>query len=178
MEKINIVMIVLNGEYLEQATQNLNFDKVNLTAIITDSDEKTFKVVGEEIPINSFSNASKLVKDYKEFIWLIVGYEKCLSEVLKMKKFLMTLGLPEDNIVNFELSEQINSAWLANLRYVEENGADYTRLWNNYDSFIQALLKIWSTGDTENAEDALFDDSRYEDVSDLLALYRDALAGK
>ena len=58
---------------------------------------------------------------------------------------------------------------------VEENGADYTRLWNNYDSFIQALLKIWSTGDTENAADALFDDSRYEDVSDLLALYRDAL---
>ena len=132
MEKINIVMIVLNGEYLERATQNLNFDKVNLTAIITDSDEKTFKVGDEEIPINSFSNASKLVKDYKEFIWLIVGYEKCLSEVLKMKKFLMTLGLPERNIVNFELSEQINSAWLANLRYIEENGADFFATGNEY----------------------------------------------
>ena len=132
MEKINVVMIVLNGEYLERATQNLNFDKVNLTAIIMDGDEKIFKAGGEEIPINSFSNVPKLVKDYKEFIWLIVGYEKSLSEVLKMKKFLMTLGLPESNIVNFELSEQINPVWLANLRHIEEHGADFFATGNEY----------------------------------------------
>ena len=125
MEKIDVVMIVLNKNFLKTAIRNLNFDKVNLAAIIMDSDEKTFPVGKEQIPVRSFSNVPNLVKKYSDFTWLIVGYEKGMGEVLKMKNFLMTFDLPEKKIVNFELSEQINSTWLANLRHIEENGADF-----------------------------------------------------
>lgn len=37
----------------------------------------------------------------------------------------MNAGVPEDNIVNFEIPVHISTEWLANLRYVEENGADF-----------------------------------------------------
>ena len=132
MEKIDVVMIVLNREYLEHAIRNLDFGKVNLATIIMDGDAENFTVGSEQIPITSFANAPVLVKIYEGFIWLIVGYEKNLSEVLKMKNFLVTLGVSESKIVNFEISEQINPAWLANLRYAEENGADFFATGNEY----------------------------------------------
>ena len=132
MKKIDILLVVLNREYLESAIRNLDFDKVNLATIVMDCDEKTFPVDGKQIPMNSFSNAPKLVKNYKEFTWLIVGYEKDLSEVLNMKKILMTLEVSEDKIINFEMTEQINPTWLANLRYVEEHGADFFMTGNEY----------------------------------------------
>ena len=132
MGKIDIALIVLNREFLERALRNLNFDKVNLATIIMDSDEKNFKVGGKQIPISSFANAPKLIKQYQNSTWLIVGYEKGLGDILKMKKFLMSFGVPESKIINFELSEQINQTWLANLRYIEERGADFFATGNEY----------------------------------------------
>ena len=134
MNKINTVMIVLNREYLERAIRNLNFDKVNLATIVMDKEvsEKTFSVDEKQFPVRSFDKMPSLLKNCADFTWLIVGYEKDLGEVLKMKKFLMSLDVPENNIVNFELSEQISSTWLANLRYIEEHGADFFATGNEY----------------------------------------------
>ena len=132
MGKIDIVLIVLNRKFLERAIQNLNFDRVNLAAIIMDDDAKNFKVGGKQIPISSFANAPKLIKQYKNFTWLIVGYEKSLNEVFKMKKFLQAHDVSESKIVNFEVTEQINPTWLANLHYIEERGADFFATGNEY----------------------------------------------
>ena len=125
MEKINVVLVVLKKEFLEQAIRNLNFDRANLATIIMDGGEKTFSVGDKKIPITSFATALKVVKSYKNFVWLIVGYEKGVGDVDKMKKFLQVHGIAEGNIVNFELSEQINSTWIANVRHIEERGADF-----------------------------------------------------
>ena len=132
MEKINVVLVVLNREFLEQAIRNLNFDRANLATIIMDGGEKTFSVGDKKIPVTSFDNAIKTVKDYKNFGWLIVGYEKGIGDILKMKKFLRAHGVPEGNIVNFELYGQIDSAWIANVRYIEERGADFFMTGNEY----------------------------------------------
>ena len=105
MEKISVVLVVLNREFLERAIQNLNFNKANLTTIIMDGDEKTFQVKGKKIPVVAIYNALKLAKNNKDFIWLIVGYEKGIGDFLKMKKFLQAHGVSENNIINFELSE-------------------------------------------------------------------------
>jgi len=125
LEKINVVLVVLNREFLEQAIRNLNFDRANLAAIIMDGGEKNFSVDERKFPVSSFSDAIKTVREYKNFVWLIVGYENGIGDILKMKKFLRTHGVSESNIVNFEMTEQINSTWLANLRHVEEHGADF-----------------------------------------------------
>ena len=49
MNKIDIVLVVLNRKHLERAIKNLNFDAVNLAIIIMDknSDEKIFSSVEE-----------------------------------------------------------------------------------------------------------------------------------
>ena len=125
MEKISVVLVVLNREFLERAIQNLNFNKANLTTIIMDGDEKTFQVKGKKIPVVAIYNALKLAKNNKDFIWLIVGYEKGIGDFLKMKKFLQAHGVSENNIINFELSEQINPTWIANLHHIKEHGADF-----------------------------------------------------
>ena len=132
MEKLDIVLVVLNRKFLEHSIQNLNFDKANLATIIMDGDAKNFKVGGEQIPISSFSDAPKLAKKYKDFTWLIAGYEYGLDDVFTTKKMLLSLGVSESNIVNFELSEQINQTWLANLRHIEEHGADFFVTGNEY----------------------------------------------
>ena len=137
MEKLDIVLVVLNRKFLEHAIQNLNFDKVNLATIIMDGDEKAFKVGNVQIPVSSFANVPKLIRNYKKFTWLIVGYEYGISDVANVKKLLLTLNLPESKIINFELTEQINPVWLANLRYIEEHGADF---FATGDDFVQSGL--------------------------------------
>ncbi len=125
MAKVNVVMIVLNAEFLERAIQNLNFDRANLATIIMDGDEKFVHIEEKNFPVNSFADVLKTVKKYKDFIWLIVGYKKSIDDILKMKKFLMSFDVSEKNIVNFEMPEQTSLSWLANLRYIEKHGADF-----------------------------------------------------
>lgn len=125
MAKVNVVMIVLNAEFLERAIQNLNFDRANLATIIMDGDEKFVHIEEKKFPVNSFADVLKTVKKYKDFIWLIVGYKKSIDDILKMKKFLMSFDVSEKNIVNFEMPEQTSLSWLANLRYIEKHSADF-----------------------------------------------------
>ena len=124
--------MVLNKKFLTRAIKSLNFDKVNLATIIMDGGEKFFQVDEEQIPVTAFSNASQIIEDYKDFIWLIVSYEKSTSDVQKVKKFLMLFDVPEENIVNFGMSSKMTSAWVANLRYVEKRGVDFFATGNKH----------------------------------------------
>ena len=130
VEKINAVLVLLRRDALEETVRNLNLDYVNLVAIITDSDDKEFKIGNGKVPRIDFSNYKKNVKPYENLFWLLSGYMHNSEELLKMKKFLMLLGIPEANIINFDLSRQVSKAWLANLRYIEKNGADFFVLGN------------------------------------------------
>ena len=132
MEKINIVLIVLNREFLYNAIQNLDLNKINLTTLIMDGDWKFIQIDETKFPVNSFANAPKIIKTYKDFIWLIAGHEKSIGDVLKMKNFLMSFGVKEKNIVNFEMNGQISSTWLANLLYTVKYGADFFATGNEY----------------------------------------------
>jgi len=129
MEKNNVVLVVLNGENLENAVDNLNSEKVKLAAIFMDnSKEKTFGA--EKIPINSFAKINTQIKKYKGFKWLIDGASG--NAFKNMKKFLTVSGIPEENIFSTEITSQISTTWLANLKHIKEHGADFFATGNEY----------------------------------------------
>ena len=134
MEKVNVVLVVLNREALENVIANLNFGNANLVAIITDPlpKEKNFQVGEQQIPLASFAQIQQRIKKHKDSLWLIGSYLTDLDDLCKLKKFLTANGLPEDKIVNFEVSSQVSPTWLANLRHVEKNGADFFATGNEY----------------------------------------------
>ena len=143
MEKIDVVLVLLNSGTLKDALKKLNSDKVNLNMIVTDNvddsddsevetDDKVSAVGENEIPQMTFSAVYKIENKYKDFIWLLSGVRNNLDALAKAKNFLMTLGVPEDNIFNLEICEQISETWLGNLRHVEEHGADFFATGNEY----------------------------------------------
>ena len=132
MEKVNIVLVMLNRAALEETLQKLNLSKVNLVGIVADTDEKKLKLNKKKIPMVNFFSVNTLVKQYKDDLWLISGCVKDRSDITKAKKFLMTFGVPEEKIINLEVSTQISRAWLANLRYIEERGAIFFATGNEY----------------------------------------------
>ncbi|MBE8950477.1 MAG: CDP-glycerol glycerophosphotransferase family protein [Quinella sp. 3Q1] len=126
MEKINVVLVVLNANALEQTLQSLNFNRANLCAIVIDNGNGKFFNLGQQrIPLVSFSAIQRLLDRGADFVWLISSSINGIGDLWKTKKFLMNSGVPEDNIVNFEILPHISFEWLANLRYVRENGADF-----------------------------------------------------
>ena len=126
MEKKDVVLVVLNEEFLERTIKNLNFDKVNLVMIIKDNaEEKVFKVGDAEIPVNFFSRIYLYARDYKDIIWLISGYSNDITDLDAVKNFLTAYGVPEENIFNFEFDSQVSATWFANLRHIEAHGADF-----------------------------------------------------
>ncbi len=132
MDKIDVVLVVLNKKFLNRAIQSLNLEKVNLETIIADGAGKNFQFEDKQFPVTSFANAARIMEKYQDFIWLIVSYEKGNADVLKIKKFLMLSDVKEENIVNFGLASKISPTWLANLRYIEENGADFFATGNKH----------------------------------------------
>lgn len=126
LSKLNVVLVVLNEQYLERTLQTLNLNNANLVAIVVDGNKgKVFNVGKKEIPIISFAQIQSLLDRGKDFVWLINGYINGVGDIWRMKKFLMNGGVPEDNIVNFEILSHISLSWLANLRYIEKNGVDF-----------------------------------------------------
>jgi len=125
LEKINVVLVALNNDFLDSAIKNLNFDNANLLAVVTDSDGEEFLKLGEkQIPLVSFPALRQLAETAGDAVWSVVG---CINDggFRKARKFLAASGVSENNIINFEPVAQINPRQLANLRYVEENGADF-----------------------------------------------------
>ncbi len=135
MEKTDVVLAAFTRDSLEGAIKNLNPDSANLVAILTDADkDETFSVDGKDIPLFSFTRIKKLVRKNRACVYLICDCVNGLHDLYKMKRFLTASGVPEENIVNFKLDEQITPTWLANLRYVEEHdigffvtGNEFTR---------------------------------------------------
>jgi len=133
MEKMNAVLVVLNDKYFNHVLDTLNFKKVNLIAVIIENaQEKTLSINDEEIPIVLFSKIRTFWDDSKELFWLISGFVDDLNDLYKFKKFLMNNGIPEENIINFEILSRINSEWLGNLRYIEKHGADFFATGDDY----------------------------------------------
>ena len=126
MEKLSVVLVVLNEKFFERAINSLNFDNINLVSIVIDNGNGKVLNRGEEkIPLVSFSDMQNLLDAGSNFIWLISGYQNSVNDIWKTKKFLMNCGVPEDNIVNFDILSHISVEWFANLRYVEKYGADF-----------------------------------------------------
>ena len=124
MEKINVVLVLLNSENLEATLKNINRDNVNLVAIALDNaKEKFFKVGEKKVPTVNFSAVHDLAKKYKDHFWLIGGADDVAA--YKLKKFLMTFGIPKDNIINAQVPAQISETLLANLRHIKKYGADF-----------------------------------------------------
>jgi len=124
LEKANVVLVVLNRNALERAILNLNVANANLIAVVVEGGNGRVVSVGNRpIPLISFSLLQRLLDVGKNFLWLISGFVNNVGDIWKFKKFLMKSGVPEDNIVNFEL--QITAEYFANLRYVKEHGADF-----------------------------------------------------
>ncbi len=132
MEKINAVLVMLNREALKETLKKLNLDNVNLATIIADTGEKFFPVGENRIPMVNFSSIHKTVKTYKEYLWLVSGSASEDLAADKMKNFLMTFGVLEENIIRLEAPSRISKAWQANLRHVEEHGADFFATGNEY----------------------------------------------
>lgn len=126
MNKVNVVLVVLDKNYLKQTVGTLNFYKANLVAIIIDGIKEPILSLGsKEIPLVPFSKIQKLLEAGKNFFWLINGYVNHVSDIWQTKKFLMSNGIPDENIVNFEVLPHISVEWLANLDYIKKHGADF-----------------------------------------------------
>ncbi len=122
MEKLKVILVVLNKNFLRSALAILNYRKATPVVILMDSDDKFIKL-GEKarIQVVPFASLSQVIVLGKNFLWLICGKGSDIDAPAKLKKFLAANAVPEENILNFEVMEQINPLWLANLRYAEEN---------------------------------------------------------
>ena len=124
MAKINVVLVVLNNKCFDRAMSGLNFDIANLAAVVVEGSKADFlNLDGKQVPIIPFAMVQNLANAERNSVWLISGMINGVSDIYKMKKFLISNGVAEGNIVNFELL--ITPEWIANLRYVEEHGADF-----------------------------------------------------
>ena len=125
MEKYRVVLVVLSQNSLKRALTILNYDRANPVAILMDDSNKSVTVNGKiKIPVVPFSLLNQIIKQAKNSLWLICGKGSNDDALAKLKNFLVANNVSENNIINFELTEQINQSWLANLRYVEENPID------------------------------------------------------
>lgn len=126
MNKINVVIVLLNKQSLQATLSSLNFNKANLVAIVIENGIGQFLQIGnQKIPLVSFVSIQQVFNFDKNLVWLISGIYNDTANLRKVKKFLMANGVPENNIVNFYVSSYITPAWIANLRYVEKYGVDF-----------------------------------------------------
>ena len=127
MEKINVVLVVLNVKYLQRVLEHLNPARANLVAVVVDGYGKnSLQFGGKEVPVIPFAYIQQTIDEHKNCIWLIRGVLAnglTAGNIYAMKKFLVMSGVPEDNIVNFTM--MISRDWLANLNYIKNNGADF-----------------------------------------------------
>ncbi|MBQ7454625.1 MAG: hypothetical protein IJS69_06220, partial [Selenomonadaceae bacterium] len=126
MEKIRVVLVVLDKKFLGNALKVLNYNNaLPFVILMEDGDEKFITIGGKlNVQMLPFAFLSRIVEVGKKLPWVICGRTKNFDDVGKMKKFLSENGVPEKNIINFSFIESVNQAWLGNLRVVEEGGAN------------------------------------------------------
>ncbi len=148
MEKFKVILVVLNKNFLRNALTILNYNRTMPVAILTDDGAEKFVALNDKIRIQVLPIASlnQVLEIGKNFLWLICGRNSDKDAPDKLKKFLAANEVPEENIINFELTEQINPVWLANLRHVEENSAD---CFATGDSFTECGLDFKNIPDVK-----------------------------
>ena len=114
---------MLSRETLAETLEKLS--NVNIVAIVADGDEKFFTVGEKKIPRIAFAALPDAALKYKNFLWLIGGCVRGRGDIVKTKKLLVIFEVPAENIINMEVSSRVSETWLANLNYIEENGADF-----------------------------------------------------
>lgn len=126
MEKVKVVLVVLNKKFLGNALNVLNYNRAVPFVVLTEDGDEKFLVINEKLKVQRlpFSFLNQVVELGKDFLWLICGRNNDSCAADGMKTFLAKSGVPEKNIINFALTEKIAPAWLGNLRMVEEGGAD------------------------------------------------------
>lgn len=126
MGKIEVVLVVLNRNNLQNAVATINYDNAILRAIIIEGGEGNFiRLNDSDVSVVSFASIEKILTLRNNVVWLIYGSSNNWGDIYKAKKFLMASGISEDNIVNFDVVAQTSTAWIGNIRYVEEHGVDY-----------------------------------------------------
>ncbi len=148
MPKIPAVLVVLNKNNIQYAVNSLNFDNAQLVGIITElggvhQNRQFLYYENIRVPIFSFSEIGQILTQGKNFAWLISGFVNGYSDIYKTKKFLMSNGVPENNIVNFEIISHITQAWVANIRYIEKNPVKF---FATGISYIEAGLNFRALG--------------------------------
>ena len=98
---------------------------IHLVAIVTENGNRVLDLGATKLPLVPFSAIPAIVNKSKNFVWLICGWVNYSSDIYRTKKFLISCGVPEYNIVNFEVINYISPEWIGNLRHVEKYGADF-----------------------------------------------------
>lgn len=124
MERVKVILVVLDKNFLRNALTILNYNRARPFAILMDGGEK-FVTLNSKIKIQvlPFASLDKLIALGKNCLWLLCG-KSSDDTPAKLKNFLAANDVPENNIINFGFVETLNPLWLANLRYVEENSVD------------------------------------------------------
>ena len=119
MEKVNAVLVALSKKFFDDAARKLNFDDVNLVAVVQEkSDGGSLAIGGQNVARMDFSAVKEILNREPDCLWYA-------EDVLKVKGRLTADGVAAENIFDIELAAQINAAWLAKLRQIEQGGADF-----------------------------------------------------
>ncbi len=133
MEKVNAVLVALSKKFFDDAARKLNFDDVNLVAVVQEkSDGGSLAIGGQNVARMDFSAVKEILNREPDCLWYA-------EDVLKVKGRLTADGVAAENIFDIELAAQINAAWLAKLRQIEQGGADFC--WRKND------LRRWKCTD-------------------------------
>ena len=126
MNKVRVVFVALSKKIPVNHLLLVNYNRVSPLALLTEDGDGNFLEITKDIKVQilPFSFVDKIVEVGQNCLWLVFGSTDKPSAASGMKKFLSSNGVPEANIVNFELLAQVNPSWLANLRFVEEGKAN------------------------------------------------------
>ncbi|MBR3747841.1 MAG: hypothetical protein IKN27_12860 [Selenomonadaceae bacterium] len=121
MDKIKVVLVVLNKKILTDALSILNYGKVTPVLVLIAEGNGKFITLDKNTTVQAlpFSLIDQVVEYSKNFVWLICGQSDIPDAPDKIKNFLTANGVPEKNIVNFKLLTSLNRFWFANLRAAE-----------------------------------------------------------
>ena len=126
MDRIGVVLVMLNPNLLQNSLAALDLNKVNPVAILIDGGAgKILNFNDAKIRLFSFAQIDSVVKDCKDFAWLICGHINFENDCYQMRTFLQECGVSKDNIINFDVLAQADMSWVANLHWAEQNNFDF-----------------------------------------------------
>ena len=146
MEKIPVVLVVLNKDAINDALSSLNFNNINLIAILTSDfgDKHAELKFGQvKIPMYPFSYLKNFTNMKDKITWLISGFVRNVADFWKTAKLLIKSGVPKDNIVNFHVMGHITKEWIGNIRYIEKNNVDYFATGISYTEVALDINRIF-----------------------------------